>query len=274
MTAADSLSINGKTFVWGARTYLMAIVNVSPESFSGDGIIDAAVAAEQGRRFVAEGADFIDVGGQSTRPGFEEITVAEETSRVVPVIRRLRELADAPISVDTYRAEVAAAALDAGAAMVNDISGFRSDTAMAPLVASRGAAAVIMHNQRGHDFHDVASDILDGFRASLKVADAAGLDRCRLIVDPGFGFGWTLDQNLEMLRRLSELKQIGLPILVGTSRKSTIGSVIDLGPEERTWGTAATVALSIANGADIIRVHDVREMAQVARMTDAIVRGP
>src|SRR5438552_10222357 len=206
MTAAGTLRINGKAFVWGTRTYLMAIVNVSPESFSGDGISDAAIAVEQGRRFAADGADFIDVGGQSTRPGFAEITIAEEMSRVVPVIRLLRELVGAPISVDTYRAEVAAAALDAGAALVNDVSGLRSDVAMAPLIASRGAAAVIMHNQRGRDFHDVAGDILAGFRASLKIADNAGVDRSRLIVDPGFGFGWPFDQNLEMLRRLSELK--------------------------------------------------------------------
>ncbi len=273
MAAAGSLTIKGNAFVWGARTYLMAIVNVSPESFLGDGITDPGMAVEQARRLAAEGADLIDVGGQSTRPSFAEIGIGEEISRVVPVIRGIREAVEVPISVDTYRAEVAAAALDAGADLINDISGFRSDVAMAPLVSARGVPAVIMHNERGRDFHDVAGDILDGFRASLAIADRADVDRNRLILDPGFGFGWTLEQNLEMLRRLSELKQIGFPLLIGTSRKSTIGSVLDLGPEERAWGTAATVALAIANGADIVRVHDVREMAQVARMSDAIVRG-
>jgi dihydropteroate synthase len=272
MSTRGSLTLRRRTFIWGVRTYLMGIINVSPESFSGDGLHDVDGAVAQARRFAAEGADIIDVGGQSTRPGFAEISVQNEIERVVPVVRRIHRSVDLPISVDTYRAPVAAAAIDAGADLVNDIYGFRSDPAMAPLVADRGVAAIIMHNQRGREFHDVIGDIREGLDVSIGVADAAGIERGRLIGDPGFGFGWTLEQNLEMLRRLSELQACGLPLLVGTSLKSTIGSVLDLPPEERAWGTAATVAIAITNGADVVRVHDMREIAQVSRMADAIVR--
>jgi dihydropteroate synthase len=178
-----------------------------------------------------------------------------------------------PVSIDTYRAEVASVALEAGAHLVNDIWGFRKDPAMARLVAGWEAPAVVMHNQRGRTFDDVIADIRDGLNESIALATDAGVARERLIIDPGFGFGWTVDQNLEMLRRLDELSDLGLPLLIGTSRKSTIGAVLDRPPEERLWGTAATVALAIAAGADIVRVHDVAEMVQVSRMADAIVRG-
>ncbi len=270
------ITIRGRQFVWGSRTYVMGVINVSPDSFSGDGLghdVDAAV--EQGRRFEAEGADILDVGGESTRPGFQPISVDEEIERVMPVIHRLVRETSLPISIDTYKVEVAEKAIkEAGAHMINDIWGFRQDgERMALLAAETGRPAVIMHNQRGRPFRDVIGDLLEGFKESLRIAHKAGVPQERLIIDPGFGFGWDEEQNLEMLRRLGELRVLGRPILIGTSRKSTIGKVLDLPVEERLEGTAATVAIAIANGADIVRVHDVKAMVRVARMTDAIVRG-
>jgi dihydropteroate synthase len=253
----------------------MGVINVSPDSFSGDGLgrdVDAAVA--QGRRFQEEGADILDVGGESTRPGFQSISVAEEIERVVPVIRRLVRETSLPISIDTSKVEVAERAIkEAGAHMINDIWGFRQDgERMALLAAETGLPAVVMHNQRGRPFHDVIGDLLAGFRESLHIARQAGVPEEQLIIDPGFGFGWTEEQSLETVRRLSELRVLGRPILIGTSRKSTIGKVLGLPVEERLEGTAATVAIAIANGADIVRVHDVKAMVRVARMADAIVR--
>jgi dihydropteroate synthase len=270
--APRSLEIGGRTFEWGARTYVMGIINVSPESFSGDGLSRAEDALRQAERFAQEGADILDVGGQSTRPGFEEISIEEEIRRVVPAVELIAKRVRLAVSVDAYRREVAEAALDAGAAMLNDIWGFRHDASVAVLAAQRGVPAVVMHNQRGRDFEDVIGDIRRGLRESIRIAGRSGLPQEHLIADPGFGFGWTPEQNLEMLRRLGELRDLGLPLLVGTSRKSTIGAVLDRPVEERLMGTAATVAVAIANGADIVRVHDVAEMVDVARMTDAIVR--
>ena len=274
MNAPAPLSIGKREFVWGARTFVMGVINVTPDSFSGDGLgtdIEAAVA--QGLRFEAEGADILDVGGESTRPGAGETDAAEEMRRVLPVIERLKRQTTTPISIDTAKAEVASAALEAGAVMLNDVWGLRHDPQMPGVVARFGVPAVVMHNQRGHPFHDVIGDIRDGLEASIALATAAGVPRERLIIDPGFGFGWKEEHNLEMLRRLGELKALGLPLLVGTSRKSTIGAVLGLPVEERLLGTAASVALAIANGADIVRVHDVKEMLQVCRVADAVVRG-
>jgi dihydropteroate synthase len=267
-----SMTIRGRRFDWGARTYIMGIVNLSPESFSGDGLNSVADAVAQARRMRDEGADIIDIGGQSTRPGFEELTIEGELTRVIPAVRAVVEAVDLPVSIDAYRAPVAESALDAGAHLLNDIHGFRHDPSLAALAAKRGVPAVVMHNQRGRDFHDVISDIRAGFKTTIKIAREAGLAREGLILDPGFGFGWTVAQNLEMLRRLGELRALGLPLLTGTSRKSTIGAVVELAEDQRLLGTAATVAVSIANGADIVRVHDVAAMVQVCRMTDAIVR--
>jgi dihydropteroate synthase len=269
------LTIRDRQFVWGSRTYVVGVINVSPDSFSGDGLgrnVDAAV--EQGRRFEEEGADILDVGGESTRPGFQPISVAEELERVVPVIQRLVRETSLPISIDTYKVEVAEKAIkEIGVHMINDIWGFRHDgERMALLAAETGLPAVIMHNQRGRPFRDVIGDLLAGFRESLRIASQAGVPEERLIIDPGFGFGWNEKQNLEMLRRLGELRVLGRPILIGPSRKSTIGKVLDLPVEERLEGTAATVAIAIANGADIVRVHDVKAMVRVARMADAVVR--
>ncbi|HEY8172139.1 MAG TPA: dihydropteroate synthase [Dehalococcoidia bacterium] len=276
------MTIGPRTFVWGARTYIMGVLNVSPDSFSGDGLASVDAALEQARRFVDEGADILDVGGQSTRPGavkseagFDEISPEEEIRRVVPVIERLRaEFPQSPISVDTYKPAVATAALDAGAHLINDIEGFRRDPEMARIAVKRGVPAIVMHNQRGRHADDVISAIIGSLRESLHIAAVAGVPREQLIVDPGFGFGWSPEHNIEMLRRLRELEELGLPVLVGTSRKSTIGAVLGGAPvEERLIGTAASVALSIASGADIVRVHDVAAMKQAARMADAVVRG-
>jgi dihydropteroate synthase len=266
------MTVRDRRFEWGSRTFIMGIVNLSPESFSGDGLPDVNAAVEQALRLQSEGADIIDVGGMSTRPGFEELSLRKEIDRVVPAVREIVKAVALPVSIDTYRAEVAAAALRAGAHMVNDIMGLRRDPAMPRLVAAWEVPVVVMHNQRGRDFHDVIGDIHAGFEESLALAADAGAMREQLILDPGFGFGWSAGQNFEMLRRLGELASFELPILVGTSRKSTIGAVLDLPPDERLWGTAATIAIAIANGADIVRVHDVAEMRQVARITDAIYR--
>ena len=274
MDLPASLTIGKRELVWGTRTFVMGIINVTPDSFSGDGLgTDIEAAVTQGLRFEAEGADILDVGGESTRPGAGETDAAEEMRRVLPVIERLARQTTTPISIDTSKAEVATAALEAGAVMVNDVWGFRYDPEMAGVVARFGVPAVVMHNQRGRPFRDVIVDIREGLETSIAMAVDAGVPRERLIVDPGFGFGWKEQYNLEMLRRLGELKAMGLPILVGTSRKSTIGAVLGLPVEERLFGTAASVALAIANGADIVRVHDVREMLQVSRVADAIVRG-
>jgi len=273
---AISLTIGGRRFDWGSRTYVVGIINVTTDSFSGDGLgLDTEAAVAQGRRFAQEGADILDVGGESTRPGFQAVTLEEEMRRVLPVVERLAREVDVPISIDTYKAPVARAALKAGAHLLNDIWGFRHDPAMAPLVAELGVPAVIMHNQRGRDFHDVIGDIRAGLEVSLGLAEQAGIPRQRLIIDPGFGFGWAEEHNLEMLRRLGELRELGLPILIGTSRKSTIGAVLGGVPaDERLMGTAATVAIAIAHGADIVRVHDMPEMVQVCRVADAVLRPP
>jgi dihydropteroate synthase len=279
---AQSLRIGPREFAWGARTYIMGVVNVSPESFSGDGVSSADEALALARRMAADGADIVDIGGQSTRPGrvksdagFDELTPEEEIARVVPAIERIRAaLPDLPLSVDTYKPPVARAALAAGAHMVNDIEGFRRHPEMARVVARAGVPAVVMHNQRGRPAGDVMRTVIAGLRESIEIAGGAGIPRERLIADPGFGFGWSPAHNIEMLRRLPELCALGLPLLVGTSRKSTIGAVLGGAPvEERLLGTAASVALAIAGGADIVRVHDVRPMKQAALVADAIVRG-
>jgi dihydropteroate synthase len=279
---ARSMQIGPRTFVWGARTYVMGVINVSPESFSGDGLASVEDAVAQARRFADEGADILDVGGQSTRPGtdkraagFHPISDQEEIARVVPAIEGIRgALPEMPISVDTYKISVARAAFAAGAHMLNSIEGFSANHDLAYVAAEAGVPAVIMHNQRGARARDVISDIREGLEVSFAVARAASMPRERIIIDPGFGFGWTPEQNIEMLRRLGELRVLRAPILVGTSRKSTIGTVLGNAPvEDRLFGTAATVALAIANGADMVRVHDVAAMKQVALMSDAIVRG-
>jgi dihydropteroate synthase len=269
------ITIGGREFRWGERTYVMGVVNVTPDSFSGDGLGDNIDDAfRQAVQMRTDGADIIDVGGESTRPGFDEVPADEEMRRVLPVIERLARELDIPISIDTYKAEVAKAALDAGAKLVNDVHGFLREPDIARVAAEAGVPTIAMYNHRGHEFNDTIGNVVEGLAESLQIARDQGLPDDQIIVDPGFNFGWTDEQALEMLRRLAELRILGRPILIGTSRKSTIGKVLGgLPVEDRVEGTAATMAIAIANGADIVRVHDVREMVRVARMADAIVRG-
>lgn len=276
------------TLTWGARTYVMGILNITPDSFSGDGLLvdagavtDAVVerAVTLARQMVADGADLIDVGGESTRPATVHASPLDETAeraRVVPVIAALAAALPAHIliSVDTSKASVAAAALDVGAALVNDVWGARRDPEMAALVAARGVPVVLMSNLREQPRRDALGDVLRQLAGSVDLALAAGIPWDHLILDPGIGFGLTAEENLTVLRHLDALAALGRPLLVGTSRKSTIGKVLGgAAGSDRLEGTAATVALAIARGADIVRVHDVRAMARVTRMSDAIVRG-
>jgi dihydropteroate synthase len=270
----EPLEIGSSLFQWGSRTYVMGIINVTPDSFAGDGVgLDRDAALRLAEQQVGEGADLIDVGGESTRPGAEPVSEEKELRRVVPAIESIARWIPVPISVDTSKAAVARAALDAGAMIVNDVWGFRHDPELPRLVAQTGAAAVLMASGRRRPYHNLMSDLVSRLEESVAVATRAGVDRRRLIVDPGLGFGTTAEQNLEIIRRLSTLKSLGLPVLVGPSRKSTIGRVLGLPVEERLEGTAALVALAIAGGADMVRVHDVQAMVRVARMTDAVVRG-
>ncbi len=278
-------------FDWGARTYVMGIVNVTPDSFSGDGLESqgqtgenrgqdggadvVAAAVARALSMVAAGADLIDVGGESTRPGGTPVGEAVELARVVPVVRALAAVlpASVPISIDTYKAGVAAAALEAGACVVNDVWALQADPAMAGVVARAGAPVVLMHNQHGMEYRDLVPDVIAALRERVETAVAAGIARERIIVDPGIGFGKTAAHNLELIDRLHELRALGRPILLGTSRKRFIGRILDdAPPEERLEGTAAAVAIGIARGADIVRVHDVRPLVKVARVADAIVR--
>jgi len=259
----------------------MGVINVTPDSFSGDGLgpdVEAAVA--QGERFAAQGVDILDIGGESTRPGAEPVPVEEEIARVVPVIEQLAKRVRVPLSIDTYHAATARAALEAGAHLVNDITGLRGDPKMAAVVAQFDVPVVIMHiqgtprtMQQNPTYEDVIADIRRYWEEGIDLAVRAGINPEKIIVDPGIGFGKTVGHNLEILRRLRELTALGRPILVGTSRKSFIGKVLDLPVDQRLEGTAASVALAIANGADLVRVHDIPAMIRVARMADAIVRG-
>lgn len=274
---------------WGEHTHVMGILNVTPDSFSGDGLAlttgtdglhwqEEVVrqAVTRALAFVADGATIIDVGGESTRPHAEQVSVEQELARVLPVITALSAALPKEIilSIDTYKAEVARQALHVGASLVNDIWGLRKDADMAKLVSERGVPVIIMANMRGYTKRDIVSDVIRFLSGSIDLALAAGVPWEHIIVDPGIGFGTTPAENLTLLRRLGELRALGRPILVGTSRKSTIGAILGgLPASERLEGTAATVALSIAQGADIVRVHDVHEMMRVVKMSDAVVRG-
>ncbi len=280
---STSTNIGGRGFEWGARTYVMGIVNVTTDSFSGDGLnddVDAAIS--QALAFQEAGAHLIDIGGESTRPpgatygqGAAPVSADEELSHVIPVIKRLHDDLSIPISIDTYKADVARHAVAAGASLINDVWGLQRDPKLADVAADTGAPLVLMHNQASTEYSDLMPDVLASLQKSIAVARKAGVASDAIIVDPGIGFGKTVQHNLELLRRLREFKDVlGYPVLVGVSRKSTIGAVLgELPPDDRMEGTAAAIVLSIANGADIVRVHDVQAMVRVARMTDAIVRG-
>ncbi|MFZ5642707.1 MAG: dihydropteroate synthase [Bacillota bacterium] len=270
-----TLDCRGKSLSIGFRTLIMGILNVTPDSFSDGGrFYDPGIAVEHALRMEEEGADIIDLGGESTRPGYQEIDTGEEINRIMPVLSRLVKELKIPVSVDTTKPAVAEQALEEGAHMINDQWALRRDPEMAEVIARYGAPVIIMHNQTGTVYRDLMGDMVKYFRESLEIAGKAGIDRNKIIIDPGIGFGKTLEQNLETMRRLKELGCLGLPVLLGTSRKSMIGKTLDLPADQRVEGTAATVALGIAYGADIVRIHDVKEMARVARMTDAMVREP
>ena len=261
----------------GPGTAVMGIVNVTPDSlFDGGCYVTFERAAAHARELAEAGADIIDIGGESSRPGAEPLTPAEELQRVLPVVRAAASL-QTPVSIDTYHASTAEACVAAGAAMVNDITALRGDPEMAGLVASSGVDCVLMHMQgdpktmqSNPSYTDVVDDIRAFFDERMAYAVAQGISERRIWLDPGFGFGKTVAHNLELLRRLGELAALGRPILAGTSNKSMIGAVLNAPVDDRDAGTAATVAVAIANGARAIRVHNVRMMARVARMTDAI----
>ena len=261
------------------RTHIMGILNLTPDSFSGDGIYDNVPrAVEEAERLAAEGADIIDIGGESTRPGSEPISVEEEIRRVIPVIKELARKIDIPISIDTKKPEVAERAMDNGASIINDITGLASDI-MAEISVKYGAKVILMHMkgtpltmQHNPFYSDVINEIKESLFCMIKNSEAKGVRPENIIIDPGIGFGKTLENNLEILNNLSSFKELGHTILIGPSRKSFIGNILGIGAKERIFGTAASIAIAIKNGANIIRVHDVKEMAHVAHLVDAIIR--
>lgn len=274
--APPPTTIGGVPFRWGERTFLMGVLNATPDSFSGDGLLDPDRAVDRAVAMAAAGADILDLGAESTRPGHAPLDAAQEWARLGPVLAAVRARVALPLSVDTSKAAVWLRARRAGADLLNDVHGLAGDPEMAAALAAGGTPAVLMHNQRGRPpGGDVIAEVAAGFADALARAAAAGVPRERLILDPGFGFGWEVDDNLRMLARLPQLRAAThppRPLLLGTSRKSTIGSVLDRPVGERLWGTAATVALAVRGGADIVRVHDVPEMAAVVRIADAVVR--
>ena len=289
----NPLKIGSHGFDWGARTYVMGILNVTPDSFSGDGILakgdGVSGSLEQAGRFIAAKADILDVGGESTRPGSQPLPLEEERQRVMPVIRALaREFPDAIVSIDTYKAAIAQEALESGATIVNDVWALRADPELRDVVAKAKCPIILMHNRSnpasvevraqlgnayiGADYQDLIEDVKRELMESVGLARAAGIPDGRIILDPGIGFGKKVEQNLELINRVDEIRALGFPVMIGPSRKSFIGYTLDLPPEQRFEGTAATVAVGIARGADIVRVHDVELLVRVVRMTDAIVR--
>jgi dihydropteroate synthase len=287
-----SLTIGSHTLAWGERTYVMGILNLTPDSFSGDGLLAGSPAPdvlEQAGKFLAAGADILDIGGESTRPGSQPVQAGEELQRVLPAIREIAAaFPEALISIDTCKAAVAEQALRAGARIVNDVWGLRADPDLAGVVARANAPVVLMHNRSkpanvevrerlgkayaGSEYGDLLVDVKRELLESVAIARSAGIPDERIILDPGIGFGKTIEQNLELINRLDEIRQLGFPVLLGPSRKSFIGFTLNLPADQRQEGTAATVAVGITRGADIVRVHDVEVMARVARMTDALVR--
>ncbi len=278
------LHLPSRTLVLGERTLVMGVLNVTPDSFSDGGkFLDPQKAVEHAFAMERDGADLLDVGGESARPGSTGTSAEEELSRVLPVLQGLRGVLKIPISIDTRKAEVAEAAIAAGAEIINDVSGLKSDPQIAKVAARRGVPLILMHMrgepatmQKGPFARDVMKDVAQGLRASIRKAGAAGVRKSQMVIDPGIGFGKSFDQNYELLRKLPELAKLGYPLLVGTSRKGFLGATLaqdgkPAPPEERIWATAATVTASIFGGAHIVRVHDVAEMVQVARASDCVL---
>jgi len=257
-------------FRWGERTYVMGILNLSPDSFSGDGLGgDIEAVLVQARRLVADGADIIDIGGESTRPGSEPVSVNEELRRVIPAIERLAGELSVPLSIDTYKSAVASGAVKAGARMINDVWGLKQDPRLAQVATEAGVPIILVSNQRDTACRDIIAEVISSLERSISLAIKAGVAGQNIIIDPGIGFGKSVEQNLEIIHRLAELRVLGRPILLGTSRKFMISRASD----QRLEATAATVAIGIANGADMVRVHDVQQMVPVCRLSDAIIRG-
>jgi dihydropteroate synthase len=284
MAKPGSLRCGIAEFTWGERTYVMGIVNLSPDSFSGDGLTNSALAIAQAKRMVGEGADILDIGGESTRPGTSPISLDEELKRTIPVVEQLAPQVTVPISIDSCKLEVVRRALDAGAGIINDQWGLKKEPALAELAAERKAPLVLMSNQRdkgGFDatlerdtayYDNIMAELIASLRRSVDMALRAGVPEEKIIIDPGLGFGKTWRYDLWIIRRLDELKMLEKPILLGPSRKSFIKMILDLPPDERVEGTAAAVAIGIAKGADIVRVHDVKQMVRVCKVSDAIIR--
>jgi len=273
------------TFRWGERTYIMGIVNLSPDSFSGDGLSNTEAALVQARSMIEDGADILDIGGESTRPGYTPVSEEEELKRVIPVIQKLSSSVNVPISIDSTKYEVVRQSLEAGATIINDQWGLKAEPRLAVLAAQKNLPIILMSNQRdkgGFDpnikrdtaFYDnVMAEMIASLQKSIDTALQAGVDRENIIIDPGLGFGKTWKYDLWIIRRLDELKVLERPVLLGPSRKSFIKMILNLPPEERVEGTAAAVAIGISKGADIVRVHDVKQIARVCKVSDAIVRG-
>jgi dihydropteroate synthase len=295
----SSITVNGRTLNWGSRTYIMGILNMTPDSFSGDGLLQKGALSDEpistfneilalARGFVEAGADIIDVGGESTRPGAQEVSAEEEMERVIPVITKIANELDVILSIDTYKASVAEEAIKSGAHIVNDIWGFHADPDLAGVAAEHRTPVILMHNRSswanaeikerlggryvGIPYVNLMDDVKRELLESVSIARAAGIPDDQIITDPGIGFGKSVEQNLELVDRLGEIRALGYPVLLGPSRKSFIGYTLNLPPDQRLEGTAAAVSIGIARGADIIRVHDVPFMVRVVRMSDAIVR--
>ncbi len=298
------LSIDDKVFNWGSRTYIMGILNVTPDSFSGDGLLSSGQNEDsanklkitdivestiiKARSFISAGADILDIGGESTRPGSQQVGVEDELSKVIPIIEAISAEMDVVISIDTYKAAVAEAALKAGAHIINDVWGLNADENMAGIAAKYNAPVILMHNRSswahaeiksklggryiGMEYYNLIEDIKTELSLSISTAVGAGIPGKHIIIDPGIGFGKTVEQNFELVNRLDEFRSLGYPVLFGPSRKSFIGYTLDLPTDQRVEGTAAAIAIGIDRGADIIRVHDVEYMARVARISDAVVR--
>ncbi len=261
-------------FEYGKKTYIMGILNVTPDSFSDGGKFDNIEnALNHAKKMISEGADIIDLGGESTRPGHSKVDVDEELKRVIPVVKRLKEELNIAISVDTYKSAVAKASLDLGVEMINDVWGLKKDKNRASVVSKYNCYICIMHNQETTEYHkDIIESIEDSLRESIQIAIDAGVKKEKIVLDPGIGFGKTFEQNLEVLKRLGELKELGYPILLWTSWISVIGNVLNVEPKDRVEGTIATTVLGIKDGVDIVRVHDVHQNLMASKMADAIYR--
>lgn len=269
----NAMKIGNKEFKLGERTYIMGILNVTPDSFSDGGKFnDLQRAVERAKELISEGVDIIDIGGESTRPNHTPVGEEEEANRVVPIIKEIRKHFDIPISIDTYKGKVAELALEAGANLINDVWGFKKDPYIAEVAAKYNAPCCLMHNRDNTEYEDIIEDVLKDLQESIDIALKAGVRKENIMVDPGIGFAKTYEQNLYVMNNLEKLSELGYPVLLGTSRKSTIGKTLDLPPDQRVEGTLATTVIGITKKCDFVRVHDVLENKRAAMMTDAIVR--